>query len=185
MDRGRLGVLTMAATKWLDYNLEQNAFEPRSHQDALGEARAWHAAAVRSGGKDVHGLYQADAQGNIFEMETGDDDDGVAISLTAVTKKFDLGSVAMLHDCYLRLAAVTDTATLLVRVGGSEYGDLERSYSDLDLSGDGDTEIRVRLHRHLMGRWAQLELTGDFVNRPEIRDWRLRFIGVRQGRVSE
>lgn len=173
----------MSATKILDYLVEQNAFEPRSHKDALGAERVWHAAAVRSGGVDSHELFQADASGNIFEMETGDDDAGVAITLTAVTKKFDLGSVAMLHDCYLRLASATDTATLLVSVGGSEYGDLSRVYP-LDFSGSGEVEVRVRLHRHLMGRWAQLELTGDFVNRPEIRDWRLKFIPIRSGRLS-
>jgi hypothetical protein len=178
----------MPAKSILDFNADQGpegAWEPVRHEDADGADIAFRGAAVRFGGSDTGALYHVDTAGTIYHAEVGDTDDGEAVPFLAATKFFDLGGVGMAHSCYLRLQSVADTATLTVRCKGSEYGDLTQAYTvDLEDTEGDEKEARVRLHRELLGRYMQLELSGDFEHRPEIRDWTFLYIPVRSGRVS-
>jgi hypothetical protein len=176
----------MPTTAIVDFLAEgqDGAFEGRSYLDADGNLLAWRAASVRDGGSDANEVYQVDSDGNIFLVEDGDDDDGNAVALAATTKRYQLDGISMLHDLYVRLEAVSaDTLTLSVSAGGSEYGTITQEY-EVDASGAGDKEVRVRLHRELLGTWAQITLGGDVSNRPEVREMTLRFIPFRGGRVS-
>lgn len=168
----------------LDYNLGQNAWEPVSVVDADGDAVAFRAASVRIGGSDAFELYAASSDGNVYEMETGDDDDGVAIDISLTTKRFDCGGyIGMLHTLFLRLEGVDDDGELTVTAGGSEYGEVSQTYT-LDFDATGDKEIKVRLHRTLLGRWFSLSVTGSVSNRPALREARLLWQPFRAGRVS-
>jgi hypothetical protein len=170
-------------TERLDYNVDQDAFEPVVYYTAGGARIAWQASSVRAGGTDVSDLYQASSAGDLFQAETGLTDNAAAIRIRAATKRFPLGAIGLLQQAFVRLAAVTDTIDLIVRVGGSEYGDVTKTYS-ITLTGSGDKEIKVRLERDLQGRWAQLELNGSVSNRPAIREMTLWWIVHRMGRVS-
>ncbi len=174
----------MPATSVIEYNATQQAWEARSHRDAAGNLIAWHATAVRDGGAEPHALYQAASSGVIYEAETDDDDDaGVAIDTLGVTKRYDLGSVARVHSVYVRLEAASDDLSVLCRVGGSEYGVRERSYT-VSLSGTADKETRIRIHRDMVGRWLQLELSGSMSARPAVRELTARVIPIRPGRLT-
>ena len=163
---------------WLDYNVSQDAWEPRSHG-----ALTWRAASVRFGITDGYELYQVDANGNVYQIETGSTDAGAAIAITSATKRFNLGAVSRMAYLYLRLEGVTDSVTVTVTCGGSEYGELSQVYS-ISLSGSNDIELRQRLHRSLLGRWVQIQLSGSVSNRPAIREMVLTYVPVRSGRVS-
>lgn len=176
----------MPNTTVLDYNVDMGpggAWEPRDHRDS-GALISWQAAVVRDGSSDGHELYQAAVGGNIFQAETGSDDNGGTIHYRFATKKFGLGAVVEVNSVWLRLAPVTDSVTVTVRAGGSEYGDQERSYT---LSFDGtaaDQEFHIRCHPALYGRWCQVEVSGDVSARPEVRELEVRYLPVRTGRVS-
>jgi len=170
-------------TAILDYCVPQQAWEGRSYRDGNGNLIAWHATAVRDGGAEPHGLYQAASSGNIYQAETGDDDEGVAIDTLGVTKRYDLGAVARVHSVYVRLEAVSDDLEVLCRVGGSEYGVRERSYT-VSLAGTADKETRIRIHRDMVGRWLQLELSGSMSARPAVRELTARVIPIRPGRLT-
>lgn len=178
----------MPNTRILDFNTSMGpdgAWEPRRHLTPAGVERAWPAASVRYGGSDVHELYQVDADGNIYQAETGNTDAGSAINITSATKRFALGAVSMLTQLYVRLEGVTDTVNAVVRCGGSEYGEKSQTYL-ISLSGTAgeDRELRQRLHRTLIGRWVQVELSGNVYNRPAIREIQLWYVPMRSGRVS-
>jgi hypothetical protein len=161
----------------------QSAFERAEYLDADGAPLQWHAATVLPGFADLHELYQAADDGNVYYAENGNDDNGVAIALTGASKRVALGAVCLLHTLFVRAEAVNDTVTLTVGTFGSEYSDVSHTYS-VDLSGAGDKETKVRLHRDLLGRFAQVTVGGSVSNRPSIRELRLRFIPIREGRYS-
>jgi hypothetical protein len=167
----------------LDFNISQDAWEPVSYRDSDGEMLSWHAATVLPGGTDIFELYQAAGDGNVYQAERGDDDANVAISLTATSKRVSLGMVSLLHTLFLRAEAATDTISVQVTAGGAEYGEVSHTY-ERSLAGDGDKEIKVRLHRDLMGRWVEVSLGGDVSNRPSVREMRVRHVPVREGRFS-
>ena len=177
----------MPARNVLDFNIDaalgSGAWEPRSHVDALGAAIAWQAAAVRLGGTDEPRLYQAASNGMIFQVETADDDDaGVAMSLSYTTKQFDMEAVCLVKEVYVRFDPVDDSGTLTVMTSGSEYGEVSRSYP-IDFN-TASGEVRVKVHRNLIGRWLQMQISGNFSNRPAPHDWTVSFISIRSGRVS-
>lgn len=162
---------------------ESGAWEAFVANNALGSGIEWQAAAVRTGGTDARELYFADSQGNIWQFETGEEDDeGEPIPFLFTSKKYDLQSVAMVHSVFFRFDPVDDELTCTVRTGGSEYGELSRSYT-VDLS-DANGEAKVRVHRTMFGRWCQIELSGLVSHRPEIRETDVRFVPWRSGRVS-
>lgn len=168
----------------LDFNVTQNGWEPVRYLDSDGDAIAWHAAAVRHGSGDVHEIYQAGGDGNVYQVETGDDDNGEPIVLLARSKRVALGGwVGLLHTLFVRGEAVDDTITLQVTAGGAEYGEVSHTYT-IDLDGSGDNEVKQRLHRDLVGRWVEVEIGGDVSNRPSIREMRVIWIPVRMGRYS-
>lgn len=170
-------------TDRLDFNVSQNAWEPVSYYASGGSKLAWRGASVRAGGTDVSELYQVDTSGAIYQAETGVTDNSVAIRIRAATKKFPLGAIGLACQFYARLAAVTDSLTLTVRTGGSEYGDVTQTYT-LSTSGSGDKEIKQRLHRTLLGRWIQVEISGNVSNRPAIREMALWYLIQRISRYS-
>lgn len=173
----------MPANAILDYCVPQQAWEGRGHRDAAGNLIIWHVTAVRDGGAEPHALYQAASSGVIYQAEVGDDDADVAIDTLGVTKRYDLGVVARVHSVYLRLEAAADDLTILARVGGSEYGVRERSYT-VSLAGTADEERRIRIHRDMVGRWLQLELSGSMSARPAVRELTARVIAIRSGRLT-
>lgn len=171
------------AAERLDYNVDADVWESTVVRDGDDVPLVWAAAAVRHAGTDVNELFQADSEGNIYEMETGSTDNAVAITIRARTKKIPLGAVCMLHALYLRLEAVTDSATISVSTGGSEFGDVTKEYS-VSFSGDGEKEIEIELERDLLGRWAQVMIEGEMSNRPAIREMVLWVIPDYYGRIS-
>ncbi len=171
------------ATDLLEFNAESRAWEPCSFRTALGAKIAWRGASVRTGGSDTHDLYQISTNGTIYQRETTSADDGVAITTLYKSKRYPLDYIGLAHTAFLRLAAATDTASLVVGVGGSEYGDLSQTYS-LFLAGSGDVEIKQRLHLTLVGEWLQVTLSGSFSNRPAIREVLLLWQPRRSRRAS-
>ena len=130
-------------------------------------------------------LYQAADDGRVYNTETGLTDNTVAIQPLGLTKRYSFGGyLGMPHTLFVRLEAVTaDTLTCKVLCGGSEYGEIQREYS-INLAGSNDLEIKVRLHRELLGRWVSIEFSGSVSNRPAIREVVLRWIPIRSARVS-
>lgn len=175
----------MGISRRLDFNLNQQSFEPIEYLDSGGLPIGFRGAAVLHGGTDLGELYQAAADGRVYNTETGLTDNLVGISVLGLTKRYSLqGYVGMAHSLYLRLEAVTaDTVTVTVTGGGSEYGEIEREYS-VNVAGTNDLEIRVRLHREILGRWLQVRFSGSVSNRPAVREAILRYLPVRSGRVS-
>ena len=171
----------------LDYLIEQDAFEPVAYYTSTGDLINWQAANIRDGGSDISELFQASPDGNIFKAETGLTDYGVAIKIRFLTKKFPLGAIGLLQQVFVRLAAVTDSITVTINTGGSEYGEVSKSYT-INLANpentNTDKEIKVKLERELLGRWAQVQITGDVNNRPAIREMILWYIPHRVARVS-
>lgn len=167
----------------LDYNSDSGLWEPQRYKTASGAAFAGLGLVTLSGGADVSDLYQAGTDGNIYQAETGLTDAGSAIAISLTTKKFEMGNVSVAHRYLLRMAAVTDTVTLTVTTGGSEYGDVAQTYT-LSLSGTGDKEIRQRLYRNQKGRWVQIGIAGSVSNRPAFRDQRLWFHAHRAGHYT-
>jgi hypothetical protein len=174
----------MAATKILDFNAEVMAWEPREHRKADATVIGWHVAAVRDGSVEDRALFQAAEAGIVYEAETGEDDAGAEIAVLAESKRHDLGAVCMLHSLYVRAEATTDSVRLIVRAGGSEYGEVERAYT-VSLTGAEDREGRIRIHRTIIGRWAQVIWEGNVAAGPAIREMVLSYVPMRMGRVSQ
>jgi hypothetical protein len=171
----------------LDYNIDQagGAWEPVRYCDGSMVDIPWRASSVRQGGIDVSEMYQAADNGKIYQVEVGNDDDGMGIEITAKTKRHSLEvGVGLVQQVFLRFNAVSsDTITLGVRVGGSEYGEILRTYT-VNMVGTGDQDIKVRTHRELQGHWIQFELSGTVYNRPAVRDIVSWFIQHRLGHVA-
>jgi len=193
-------------TQRLDYDFDSDAWEPVVYYDDDGDPLGFGAAVVRDGGGDVRDLYQMDTSGNVWQAETGLLDGTVPIQLRAKTKRYPLaifsrypsgalgdvapgssrhvllGQVTMLMQLFVRYEGITDSISITVRVGGSEYGETSHTYT-LDMSGTGDQDKKFRLHRDLYGRWAQITLTGSVSNRPSIRECIVWGMPVRSGSV--
>lgn len=172
-------------TQRLDYNVTHDAWEPVVYYTSGGTAIGWRAASVRAGGSDVSELYQVDTSASIFQAESGSTDNSEVIRIRAATKKFKLAgdAIGLAHQAFVRLSAVTDTLTLTIRVGGSEYGDVTQTYT-LTLNGSEDKEIKKRLHRTLLGRWIQVQISGSVSNRPAVREMMLWYLIHRIARMS-
>jgi hypothetical protein len=168
----------------LDWNADQQAFEPCVWYDSSGTRLAWRGGAVRDSGSDTHDFYQVTTTGLVFQSDTGSTDNSVAIKIRMKTKKFRLGYTSLVRYVYTRLAAVTDSVTLSVASGGSEYGDTTSTSTTLTLTGSGDKEIKSHIDRTVKGRWVQLTISGDVSNRPAFRDLEIHYIPIRAGRTS-
>jgi len=173
-------------TQRLDFNVEQDAWEPMVYYDGSDTPIVWHATNVRSGGSDVSDIFQADKDGNIMQADVGSLDNGLPVKVRGVTKRFYLGMVGVLQQMFVRLLSVEDTLTITITAGGSEFGQIVRAYS-IDLNtpiGPVDKEIKIRLERELVGRWAQIQISGSVVNGPAVRDVLLWWLPLRMGRVK-
>jgi hypothetical protein len=170
-------------TDRLDWNADNEAWERSTYRNSAGTLLAFRGASVRDAGSDVYELYQVDTAGNVYLAESGSTDNSVAITVGLSTKKFPLGYNSLAHSCYLRGAAATDSVTLVINSGGSEYGDVTHSYTE-SLAGTGDVEVKQRLHRDLKGRWVQAQISGSVSNRPAIREIDLEVVPFRSGRES-
>jgi hypothetical protein len=175
-------------TVTLEYNIQRQAWERVVRYDSGGNAIGYQTAAVRAGNLDSPDLYAVDTMGRVIQTETGSLDDTVPIKVRLQTPKIAMRSGALdtslLHTILLRLAAVTDTLTVAVAAGGSEYGDQSETYT-ADLSGSGDHEIKLRCgERTLMGKWIQLTISGSVSNRPALRVISLAWVPWHQRRVG-
>jgi len=201
-------------TQRLDYNVDQEAWEPVVYYDGAGNPLSYSAASVRQGGTDVKDQYQAATTGVVYLAETTNLDDTVPIKVRFKSKRIPLsiysrfpsgaigdvapgstrhlllGQVTMLTQLFIRLLPVDDTLTLTVVTGGSEYGDISHPYV-IDLNNPAsagatgtDLEQKQRLHRDLYGRWAQVTLAGDFSNAASIREITLLGLPLRSGAIQ-
>jgi hypothetical protein len=168
----------------LDWNADQEAWEPMRYTNSAGTTLAWRGAAVRDSGADVHEMYQIASDGTIYLTETGSTDDGASIPISFSTKRFTMDFVSLIRFVYTRLAAVTDSVTLVVTCGGSEYGDTTSTSITLSLSGSGDKELKSFIDRTCKGRWVQLTISGNVANRPAFRDITIQYLPIRAGRTS-
>lgn len=178
--------MAVDCTQRLDFNVSQGpdgAWEPVEYRDSDDALLQWHAACVLPGGSDVFELFQAANDGNVYQAETGNDDNNVAIRLLSTSKRVAFGYVSLAHTLFLRAEAATDTIEVTVTTGGAEYGETSHTY-ERSLAGSGDKEIKIRLHRDLVGRWIEVSLGGDVSNRPSIREMRVRHVPIREGRFS-
>lgn len=169
----------MGATSILEFVVDQQSWQVRTVSDGSGALRQWHVAATRDGSVDNHDLYQASSLGVVYQTETGSDDASVAIPFNVVSKQYDLGEICRLERLFLRQDPVVDTATVTVQAMGTEYGTVSQTYT-VSLNA---AENRIRLHRTLIGRWAQVTLAGSFSNRPAPHDIVLEYVPFRQPRI--
>lgn len=169
-------------TMRLDFNLDHQGgvWEPTVYYDSGGTAYGWRHAMVLDGGADARELYQIDTLGVTYQAETGLTDAGAPIRIRFSTKKFPLDVIAMLHTFFLRLSAVTDSVTVTVTTGGTEYAQTSHSFT-LSLAGSNERQLKKRLLRTLLGRWVQISVTGSVVNRPAIREMEVRWLTHRVG----
>lgn len=159
-------------THRLDYNITQNAWEESSWKDSAGITHGWQAARVFDGSTDTNALYQMNWRGQMFQSDFSgtNDDNGVAISFLLKTKRFDLGGIGELREVYIRYtSSASDTVTLTVTTGGSDYGVVSKSYT-LTLNSSTDDELRQYVERELRGRWVEFTISGDVKGAPKIRE---------------
>lgn len=185
----------------LDYDVVNDAWEPQEHrgdynEDGEGElALGWDCGEVRYGYGDTRGLFMAQMNaedGNVFQLEVGDDDNGVPIYIYAETPRINTpeGDVRSMQDLFLRLAreaTESDRLTVITRMGGSEYPQKDVPYQVL-LQGDGDTEIAVyqELEADLArGRWVQFILEENVSQRPAPRELTGTFYDIGDRRINE
>jgi hypothetical protein len=166
--------LNLGVTSRLDYNVTQNAWEDTFWEASNGAVHGWQTARVYDGGTDANELLMVNGRGYLYQSDFATADDGVPIAVNWKTKRFDLGGLGEMREVYVRLEGVTDTLTLTVTTGGSDFGEVTRSYT-VNLAGSGDVEVRVFVERDLKGRWAQLAFSGDVSSRPAVRDIRFWF----------
>lgn len=175
----------MANNCMLDVNATTGGkVEPVRYEDSAGEDLCFRGAAVRHYGSDLGELYQVDEDGNIYEVETDDDEDNEEpIPFLYQSKRHPLGAVCLIHSVFLRLEGVSDSLTLTVTTGGAEYAQRSREYT-ISLAGTDDKEIKQRIDRDMKGRWVQIQLAGDVSNRPAIREIRVVYVPLRSGRIQ-
>lgn len=170
-------------TECLTFNVTKGVWEDETYGSLH-----FKTATVWDGGADVHELYVAHGtSGNIYQFDTGNDDAGTAIAgeVKSARVPFPEGLICRVEQVYVRAPALTDTFTLKVRVGGSQYkvpsgasayvdntagADLERQYAGLSFSGSGDKELWQTVSEDMLGRWVQIGISGNWSNRPSIRE---------------
>jgi hypothetical protein len=173
-------------TKRLDYNIVQDAWEPVVYYDSGGTAIPFACGTVLDVASDVGEILALHATSGVtYQLETGSTDANQVIRVRAKTKKFGLGgAVSLIRAFWLRLAAATDSLTVAVATGGSQYGDTTNTYSSLSVSGSGDKEVKQRVHFDQKGRWVQFTVSGNLSNRASLRDLGAWFSRIRSGKVG-
>ncbi len=173
-------------TKRLDYNLVQDAWEPVVYYDSGGTALPFACGTVLDVSSDTGELLALHATSGItFQQETGTTDAGPAIRVRAQTKKIGLGgAVSLVKAFWLRLAAATDSLSVSITTGGSQYGDVTNAHAGLSVSGSGDREVKQRVAFNQKGRWVQFTLTGALSDRASLRELGVWFSRIRSGRLE-
>lgn len=170
---------------WLDYNVNRDAWEPRAHYDGSGNRVPFSTALAWNGPGDARELYAGHfSSGDVYRLEYGDDDAGVAIKVRCDSKKLNLPAICQMERFFLRGDAYSDTVSVAVATGGSEYAQGSSSYS-VSLSGTDDVERLKRVDfTARKGRWVQFSLTGDVSHRPAFREITLEYTVIRDERWS-
>lgn len=182
----------------LDYSIVRDVWErvvyyQDNNADGVGDtAIAFPVMAVRDGPGDNGALYGASSAGTIYRFDdpARDTDEVTAAGTTKIkvqarTKRYSFGGpVSRLVEIFYRLAGVasSDTWTLTITTGGSEYGEISASYVQ-DVAGSGDLEVNELANHDQQGRWIQFELNGDVAKRPMLRDLSWRALALRDRRV--
>lgn len=174
----------------LDLVTESGIFEQTTIYETSGAGKSFWYGHVVDRGLDLRALYQVASSGAILQVDdpsvTADSSAAIAVSYTS--KRYDLGGVvSRVNHVYMRLLGVSsDTVSLTVKTGGSEYGETSHSYSvSLAEASGADLEIRVPCHFDLKGRWVELSLSGSVSNAPEIREFVIEHYPIRVGYIKE
>lgn len=171
-------------TLLLDFNLSDR-WETTVYYDSGGTAIPLRMFSYWNGPGDVKELYCVEAgsgNGRVMRLENGSTDNSQVIRVNVKSKRFPMSMIVSATHAFFHAAAVTDTITLKIYAGGSEYGDVSEDY-DLSLAGSGDRHLRQRLDFGLLkGLWLQAQYTGSFSNRPAPRDLEIWWTPIRFGR---
>lgn len=175
-----------APTLRLDYNLAANVWEPIKYYDSGGTALPFACGTVLDVSSDVGEMLALHATSGVtYQQETGSTDAGEVIRVRFATKRLMMGGyVALVKNLWLRLAAATDTFSVSVLTGGSQYGNVTNAYSSLSSAGTGDVEVKQRVAFNQKGRWVQLTVTGSLSNRASLRELGVWFSRIRSGKVQ-
>lgn len=171
----------------LQFNVNTGAWEPQAYYDS-GAARIPMDASVALTGVGERDQYYAasSSKAKIYELDQQGTytDDGQGVRITAVTQSARFPAVSRVHWLYFRLAAVTDSLTMAVGTGGSDYLDVTTTYSSISVSGSGEKEVRKRGGILQKGRWGKVTITGTLSNQATVRDLELRVLPIRDGRLD-
>lgn len=183
---GGTGSLADPPSKRMDYNIVQDAWEPVVYYDSGAAAIPFATGTIFDVSTDVGEILALHATSGVaYQLETGATDAGEVIRIRAKTRKFSLGgAVSLIRSFWLRLTAVTDSLSVSVLTGGSQYGDVTNAYNGLSVSGSGDVEVKQRVAFDQKGRWAQFTLTGNLSNRASLRELGVWFSRIRSGKVG-
>lgn len=178
------------ATLALFFNVVGEAWEPCIYYDSNGALLAWATATVFDGASDARELMAVQGtSGAAYQLESGTADNGVAIATRMRSKRFHVpgGLIADVVEVYLRGAAVSDTMTITVKAGGSEYGDTQQVFSGKDFSGTGgsDKEVYAEVAKGTVrGRWMEIQMDGVSDASLAVRECEIRWASVRKSRMT-
>lgn len=169
-------------TQWLELNSDTGAWEPQIYESGGGTLRPWSFAMVQTVGNDLRGFYATHpTDGTIYLLDDPDTltDASTPIRARYTTKKLWLGPISTVERYYFTLPqGVTDTVSVTVTTGGSEYGETSQTYTH-SLAGAASVELHQRCHFNLQGRWVKFAVTGAFSNRPAPSALRVEYIPFR------
>jgi len=171
-------------TKALRYTVGDETWEPYAYGVPFATALVW------DGPSDVREIYAAHpSSGNAYRLEVPSQvtDAGTAISTSVKSKRFRFPGnvIGQVERIWIRGLAASDTVSVTVTVGGSEYGQVEATYSSLSFSGSNDKELVKRTaYGTLAGRWVQITLASSASNGVAPREVGIDYTVRRLGRLT-
>lgn len=175
-------------TRGLQWNIAEQRWEGVSYRDSGAALIPFITGLVQDGPTDKSELYACHpTNGKIYKLDdqsvTTDDSQPVVIAMRTKRFSFEGENISKVLRFYLRLSGVTDSITVTVKTGGSEYGETSHAYV-ISLAGVNDIELYQRLDWDLKGRWVEIYITGSVSNRPKIRELTYRARAFRDGRIN-
>lgn len=180
----------------LDYHLEEDLWEVVTAVSGSETTLTYRGAAVQNGPGEIGALvgfrtgsevlYRFDDPARVTDYVDADND-AVSIPWSWRTKRVTMGEpglVCLAHEAVLRLEGVGDTAVLTATAGGSDYPEASQGGMELDFTGSGDVERRLRLPRGLRGEWLEVEASGESRHGLAVREVQLVGVPWRFGRTG-